>query len=228
MDDNLIQFHAVEKDWAPEPIPATKALPDWYRNLAGKVQVPGTRGTVHTAKQCLPLLDAMTSGYVLPLSGDVHFTLDESGQLTWECPNGDIHIERHNSAQVLGSPWADLPVIKFANPWVIVTPPGYSVLFVPPLNHEPIPFRVLSGLVDTDTFYEQVNFPSVCMMARGTSCVLKRGTPLAQVIPIKREPWRSQIGHADAQKLREMRHSMMHNHHVYRELYHHKKAFDKP
>jgi len=226
MDDNLIQFHAVEKDWIPAPGPAVKALPDWYKNLAARIQSPGG-GAFDTVKQCLPVFDAMSSGYIIPLCGDVHFTLDAAGQISFNCPNGDTSIEKHNPAQIAGSPWSDMPVIKFLNPWIIVTPPGYSTLFVQPLNQELVPFRILAGVVDTDTFYEHVNFPAVCLMPRGTSCYIKRQTPLVQVIPFKRETWRSQIGHADAHRLGEIRRGMMYNHHIYREQFYQKKMFDK-
>jgi hypothetical protein len=226
MEIPLIQFHAVEKDWIPAPYPALNAVPDWYKALNGKVQLPGVRGTLHTVKHCPPFLDAMSAGYIIPLCGDVHFALDSAGQLTFDCPNGDTTIETHHPLQVSGSPWADAPVIKFVNPWIIVTPPGYSTLFLPPLNQAEIPFKILAGVVDTDTFYSKVNFPAVCLVARGSTCVLKRETPLVQVVPFKREAWQSQVGHADAQRLRESARDISHSHHVYREQFHRKKAFD--
>ncbi|HEX4123896.1 MAG TPA: hypothetical protein VHY37_04155 [Tepidisphaeraceae bacterium] len=225
MNAPLIQFHALEKDILPAPYPAVQALPEWFKELAGGVVVPGTRGTMHTVKQCPPFLDAMMSGYVLPLCGEVHFELGADGQLSIDCPNGDTSVESHHPAQVAGSPWADLPVIKFINPWIVVTPPGYSTLFVPPMNHEPIPFRVLAGVVDTDAFYAPVNFPAVCQMARGSRCVLTRGTPIVQAIPFKRESWQSQIAHADAAQLERVSREMTHSHHVYREQDHRKKTF---
>jgi hypothetical protein len=225
MDAPLIQFHAIEKDYLPAPYPAARALPDWLKQMAGGVQVPGMRGTMHTVKQCPPFLDAMMSGYILPLCGDVHFSMNESSGLTFDCPNGDTAIETHHAAQVAGSPWAQAMVIKFMNPWVVVTPAGYSTLFVAPLNQEPIPFRILAGVVDTDTFYQPVNFPAVCEMARGSSCVLRRNTPLVQAIPFKRENWQSQIGHADAQRLEDFSRDISQSHHVYREQYHQKKSF---
>jgi hypothetical protein len=215
----------VEKDWLPAPLPAIEALPDWYKNLAGSVQLPGAGGTLHTAKHCPPFLDAMTSGYIIPLCGDVNLGMDEQGGLTFDCPNGDVGIETHHPEQLRGGPWGDAPVIKFLNPWIIVTPPGYSTLFVAPLNQELMPLRILAGVVDTDAFYSQVHLPAVCLMARGSTCGLKRGTPLVQVIPFKREAWTSQTGHADAQRLKEFTREISHSHHVYREQFQHKKSF---
>jgi hypothetical protein len=226
MEPKLIQFHAIEKDWAPAPYPAIKALPDWLKDLAGTIQLPGVRGNLRTVKQCPPFLDAMTGGYIIPLCGDVRFAMSEAGELTFECPNGDTSIETHHLAQVAGSPWDNAPVVKFMNPWVIVTPPGYSTLFLPPLNRESIPFNILAGVVDTDSFYSPVNFPAACLMQRGSKCTLLRSTPLVQVIPFKREEWHSQIWHADARRLAEFDRQFAHSHHVYREQSHHRKSFD--
>jgi hypothetical protein len=226
MDDQLIEFHAIEKDWIPAPYPAVKNLPDWYKTLARDVELPGVRGTLHTLKQCPPFLDAMSIGYIIPLSGDANFEMDNAGQLKFDCPNGDASIELHHPAQVAGSPWGQRSVIKFMNPWIIVTPPGYSTLFVPPMNHQEISFHVLAGVVDTDRFYSQINFPAVCLMERGTKCTLKRGTPLMQVIPFKRETWRHEIGHADAQRVAASVRSISHSHHVYREQAWQRKSFE--
>jgi hypothetical protein len=93
------------------------------------------------------------------------------------------------------------------------------------MNHEPIPFRVLAGIVDTDTFYAPVNFPAVCQMSHGSRCVLPRAAPIVQAIPFKREEWRSEIAHADAARLEDFSREMTHSHHVYREQFHQKKAF---
>jgi hypothetical protein len=82
--------------------------------------------------------------------------------------------------------------VKFINPWVVKTPPGYSALFLHPPNHFEFPFQVLSGMVETDTYYRPVHFPSVCLMGRGTTFTMKRGSPIAQVIPVPREEWQSQ------------------------------------
>jgi hypothetical protein len=96
---------------------------------------------------------------------------------------------------------------------------------VAPLNQELMPLRILAGVVDTDAFYSQVHLPAVCLMARGSTCSLKRGTPLVQVIPLRREAWTSQIGHADAQRLKEFTREISHSHHVYREQFQKKKSF---
>jgi hypothetical protein len=219
MPEQLIQFHAIDKDWLPAPYPAARALPEWYKNLPADVQAPDLRGNLGTVKQCRPFQDAMALGYIIPLSGDVHFTMDEEGKLTFDCPNGDVSIETHHPGPVMGSDWEKTPLVKFINPWVVTTPPGYSTLFLPPLNRPGVPFEVVAGVVETDTFYAEVHLPAACLMQPGTTCVLKRATPLVQAIPFKREDWGHEVSHADAEQLAETALRIAHSRHLYREEY---------
>ena len=64
-------------------------------------------------------------------------------------------------------------------------PKGYSVLFLPPLNRKEFRFECISGLVDVDGYFEFINFPFFFNEPNYTG-ILKKGTPLVQVIPIKR------------------------------------------
>jgi hypothetical protein len=78
------------------------------------------------------------------------------------------------------------------NPWHIETPPGYSCLIVQPLNHFEDRWQILPGVVDTDQFSLQINFPML-WTAKNFKGVIEQGTPIAQVIPFKREDWGMEI-----------------------------------
>jgi hypothetical protein len=84
---------------------------------------------------------------------------------------------------------------KFRNDWAIETPKGYSALFVHPLNRGDLPFYTLSGVVDTDDYNVPVNFPF--LIRADFEGIIPAGTPIAQVIPIKRESWGHEIGKFD-------------------------------
>jgi hypothetical protein len=108
------------------------------------------------------------------------------------CKNGDVHPTN----QLLGSPLIEknknLPFYKILNPWKIKTPKGYSCLFVPPLNNSDDRFSIIPGIVDTDTFPMEINFP---MTINGDkypvlTTVIKKGTPYVQIIPFKRDKWK--------------------------------------
>lgn len=224
MDKCLIQFHTLEKDFLPPPVPATHSIPDWMKGMPNSAAT-GDGPPLGTIKQCPPFLDAMSSGYLIPTIGDVEFVMDEAGQLTCHTPDHQAGIDKHPPVQLMGSPWEKMPVVKFLNPWLIVTPPGYSTLFVQPLNRLPIPFILFSGVVETDSFYREVNFPAACLMQPRTRFTLARGTPLVQAIPFKRDRWESEIRPTDAERRNEMYRQISMNKDIYRDWFHEKKVY---
>jgi hypothetical protein len=88
--------------------------------------------------------------------------------------------------QVKGNPWGDRPPCKFHNFWTIVTPPGWSCLFVSPLNRPNGIFEVISGIVDTDSYTAPVHFPFFATGPDGLH-VIEKGSPMVQVIPFRRD-----------------------------------------
>ena len=52
-----------------------------------------------------------------------------------------------------GAPFAHMPALKFRCPWLIKTPPGYSTLFLPPVNRFDAPFIPFSGIVESSIVY---------------------------------------------------------------------------
>jgi hypothetical protein len=178
----------------PRPIPAVKGLPGWFKSLPQKTFSTTDQQEVMTIKRCPPFIDAMVYGFLMPLVADLKV---ENGEFSWEteAPAQSIDnfscspIDFHDSAQVEGTPFHedDRYIIKFNNFWTIKTPPGYSLLFTHPLNRIDLPFTTISGMVDTDTFPDNlINFPARWHDANFNG-VLPKGTPVAQCIPIKRE-----------------------------------------
>ena len=105
----------------------------------------------------------------------------------------------HKKEQLEGSPHVEknknLPFYKVLNPWRISTPPGYSCLFLPPMNNTDDRFSIMPGIVDTDTYKNEINFPFVINGDKYSilETMIKKGTPYVQVIPIKRESWKMKI-----------------------------------
>jgi hypothetical protein len=52
----------------------------------------------------------------------------------------------------------------------------------------------MPGIVDTDTYNAAVNFPFVLNEPNKFEGLIPAGTPIAQVIPFKREFWEMSIG----------------------------------
>jgi hypothetical protein len=97
-----------------------------------------------------------------------------------------LMVSNHNSHQVHGNPKLPRPPCKFHNYWTIITPKGWSCLFVAPLNREPGKFEIAAGVVDTDTYRSLIHFPFFATAEEGVH-VIKKGTPLVQVIPFRRD-----------------------------------------
>lgn len=172
----------------PEPYPARKLIPDWYKALPMK---KGKGFDQSTLKRCPPFLDAMVTGWIIPLIADIEITSNEDcSGIQYNSKYPRPMIENHMQWQVTSdkcpAPHLPKPPIKFMNYWAINCPKGYSLLFMPPLNRPDPRFTCFSGMVDCDGYFEFVNFPFVWNEPNFQG-VLPAGTPLVQVIPIKRD-----------------------------------------
>lgn len=176
----------------PPPERAIRFAPDWFKRLNREMGMTYSNGLpAMTAKACLPMTDAFSLGFILPLPFDVRIMVPEdrvSIQLGWGPDMPFQPVEQHHPAQI-GAPAAPfestLP-LKFVNPWRVKVPAGYSVLFVQPLSRPDLPFTCFSGFVDCDRFDTTVNLPFAWTGPVGDH-VLPAGTPIAQMIPIRRD-----------------------------------------
>lgn len=180
----------------PLPIPAAQGLPGWVRAMPPNAFSAVLGRDNDTVKRCPPFIDAMTSGFLIPLLCDVKV---EDGEFTWDNtppPGGSVSFPRspigfHDASQVTGTPLFedDRFLIKFHNLWTIEAPAGYSLLFTHPVNRFDLPFTTLTGMVDCDRYHDAwVHFPAHWHDEK-FSGVLPKGTPVAQCFPIKRDDW---------------------------------------
>ena len=91
-------------------------------------------------------------------------------------------------------------LLKFTNPWNIETAPGWSVKFQNPANNWSNDIQLIEGVVDTDTYYSEVNFPYVWTGSEEGEWIIPRGTPLVHVIPFKRTEVKLEVGEIDKEK----------------------------
>jgi hypothetical protein len=170
-----------------EPVPAKAALPDWFRRLppVDKGELSATNNAL-TVKRCMPFFDALVAGWIMPLAATVRLEIADGGRTVnagWEFEG--VMVSNHSAPQVAGNPMEPRPPCKFHNHWTIRTPPGWSCLFVPPLNRPDAVFTCAAGIVDTDTYASPVHFPFFATAPDGLYTIA-RGTPLVQVLPFRR------------------------------------------
>jgi len=214
MFDKEIEFSAHEDYFALKedyPIPAILNIPEWYKKLEHSM-------LNRTVKGCMPFLDSLTSGYLLKMPQDFYvrhnvdnknekgeiikdsfqtFGLHDANQLLMaKSINLNSGFNNHPTFQLEGSPLIEknknFPFYKILNPWKIKTPKGYSCLFVSPLNNSDDRFSIIPGIVDTDSYINEINFP---MVINGDKypvleTTIKKGTPYVQIIPFKRDNWK--------------------------------------
>ena len=199
LQQNKIIFTDTTQSNLEPPKHASKFIPEWYKNMdsyTNKEKKPIGNGQVgSTVKKCIPVFDAITAGYIITTPADVWVSIkDIDGVKTqyFEWSNYSL-IEFHPIEQAPTHP-SKKPYAypKFINPWGIKTPKGYSALFVQPFHRESV-FTILEGIVDTDTYTAPVNFPFV-INDPNFEGLIPKDTPLAQIIPIKRDNWKLEIG----------------------------------
>ncbi len=204
-------------DWFDfSPVPAKQVLPEWYKKTSRFLQgdkKPGLSllnagANNTTVKACMPFYDALTSGYVFTLPLDLEFRkVDGNILIRWKTDQEAISMHDKEQAPLLPKPFGNEQgvIFKFEFDYQIKTPPGYSVLFTHPLNQHDLPFRSFSGIVETDTYPLPVIFPFQVLDIFEDIYIVKKGTPVIQMIPIKRENWqktKEKYDKADTKKRR--------------------------
>jgi hypothetical protein len=188
----LIEFLTTEEhaDVLIPPAPASKFIPDWYKAIPAYSKTGRDHKGGHSmnAKKCLPMIDAMTNGFIIPLAGDIHIRTNEDASLIDITENPYVRLTEEHAQEQVGPafPFPGKHLIKFINHFVIKTPPGYSCMFVAPINHLETRFLTLGAVVDTDVYDREINFPTV-WLADNFDDILPAGTPIIQCIPFKRE-----------------------------------------
>lgn len=174
------------------PQPAKLFIPEWYK------QTPPTLDNSKmnkTFKKCVPFLDALTTGYMVELWSDVEVSTRADGAKIFQWPNTLVEVieEREMASSI------NLPVptghsyqrLVWKSPFYIETPIGYSCLITHPLNRYDLPFTTLSAVVDTDDVMFNGRIPF--FINNDFEGIIKKGTPIFQILPFKRENWKSQI-----------------------------------
>lgn len=186
------------------PSPAYKNIPDWFKKLGKYIsdqkfnrfpdKNAGPDDTNFTAKACKPFLDSFTMGYVITLPTDVA-VVDPNvyeARIFWD--SNTNMVESHATVQIAGldvPPEYEAAPYKWNFHWVIRVPKGYSLIFTHPFNRIELPFHTTTGIVESDEYEVPVNLPF--FLKKDFIGVIPKGTPVAQIIPIKREEWTHEV-----------------------------------
>jgi hypothetical protein len=217
-----VKFTDKSKDPAHSdyyPRPASQCIPDWYKkmtshfnNKKNEASLQKTEEYSATIKKCMPVFDAITSGYILVTNQDLVVKKDSNNGSDWYYWPQETAIEFHMLKQAESHPrnkddYAGNPIAKWMSPWAISTPPGYSCLFIPPMHREN-PITIFEAIIDTDGYKDSPAFPFK-LSDPSFSGTIPAGTPIAQVIPFKRDSFSMEVSHKD-EDIREAKLTLSH------------------
>jgi hypothetical protein len=184
------------------PVPAAKEIPKWWKEIPKQVLNTGLDFDPPTVKMCAPTIDILTSGYIVKLWSDINITQNNTLKKDNRCkvlfPSGLQHNPTSiwHPDQVSNFEY-NIPdnfyktVIKYHHGWTIKTPKGWSCLITHPFGYNNLPFYSLPALIDTDILNTDINTPFI--VKKDFTGIIKRGTPMFQIIPVKRESWSHEV-----------------------------------
>lgn len=194
------ETYEVASSLGPQYSPSIKHIPEWFKStkpfsngetdyLEAKKNPP-FEGTM---KLCMPVLDGLTSGYMMALPASIIVSqIGGMPRVEW-----GTHWDPLDSIPTVSLGEYPIPhghsglVFRWNTLYRTITPSGYSTLISHPIHRHDLPFFTLTGVVDTDTTPNKIVVPFV--IREGFEGVIEEGTPIAQLLPFKRENWNSSI-----------------------------------
>ena len=194
------------------PQPAIKYIPNWYKNMKVPHTIDKERPILSkilkpkTIKQCPSFVEMFNEGYILPAPTDIYIYLN-GDKFEWRTPityktfhnNGEIDF--HADIQMvdhLPSNSNIKAIFKIIFPYVLFGPKGYNLKIMPvpyAFNND---YHANYGIQDLDNIFEinvQINFTS-----DKNEILIKRGDPIALVIPYKKDKFDVEYEYMDDSK----------------------------
>lgn len=207
----FVPSSSYANEYIDPPVPAKSIIPNWYKSGemfissdTQKVTKSGDPKAIPAMKSCIPFLDAMISGYFICLWEDVYVkTSDvvEEFYAVEKNPYTDKYEKKQSEDHVYmigertGEIGHTIPRpngycenhMIFNGQWGVRLPKGWSLVVTHPLNRFDLPFISTSGIIDSDEWWTGGNIPF--FFQKNFEGVILKGTPIAQIIPIKRSSW---------------------------------------
>lgn len=204
-----IEFNTTNEEAFKEfrPAVAKHLQPEWWKEMS---ILENGRNNI---KMCPAMLDVLGTGYYITSTLDIKVEypkddLDgspkyELGQFA-KCPhNKNYETPGHPRGQFPDFEYAKADVdenlehnnaIKIRIPWNIVTPEGYSCLYLDPFLFQNRYFQTWQGIIDTDKYKGgDLNGLIILYPKTRKEFIIPSGTPIAQIVPYRRESWRASI-----------------------------------
>lgn len=185
--DSQVEFicHPDKHGEIPEPKASSNVFPEWYKRL--QMLFKNDDGiSERTVRTCPAFLDALTLGWILPAESNIKIdTVDpDDGPIEWDDGGANIISDRTIGTGEL--PKDTVGSFQLHSSWAAKVPDGYSILVLPPLNRRETRYTVVAQLIDADENLSTIDIP-VLWHADNGKTIIRKGDPIAQVIPLNRE-----------------------------------------
>lgn len=186
----------------PIPKPMSNIVPQWYKkqknfsngenDLLKSLKSPAEA----TYKFCVPFVDTLTSGYVFTLPAAILVkNIAKDGtykpEFIWQVNWQVLDIMNPQTYDDYPTPIGyHASIFRWYADFKIITPAGYSCWITHPSHRWDLPFITINGFVDTDKHPNSLLLPF--FIKEGFEGIIEEGTPIAQIIPVKRDSWKSE------------------------------------
>lgn len=195
-EDPIISFVSMQpglldiKDALPKR--SNKFIPKWWQDMPGQSVDHGT------VKSCPSFVDYFNQGFVMPAWTDAkvsynqekdywnvkepEYTSDDRKSYEWTIHSHDQFLN-HVDIEMFGK--KPTIIFKANSPWRIITKPGWSVMQLPLFYHFDNDLVAMPGIIDTE-IQHQINV-QMLYFGDGKEITVKRGDPLVQYIPFRKD-----------------------------------------
>lgn len=187
---NDISFFPISKiaeQNVPPPKSAKKYIPDWYKDIKNNSE------SLSQLKKCVPFIDGLSHGYIQETWSDIIIEKDDKDfPIVIDNSNPKMIKRRPEVSPKIYNTFYDIEFV-WQLQWKPILPDGWSIMLTHPINRIDLPFTTLTGIVDADIYNHgtTANFPFY--LNNNFEGVIPKGTPIYQLIPIKRSDWNSNI-----------------------------------
>jgi|TARA_B110000483_G_C18102084_1_gene506221 hypothetical protein len=192
-----------------KPVLAKSLSPEWWKKMKVFEHIRGKR--TQTIRACPAMDDWLKSGWYILANRDMEVCVNDGMTRVRDIEaetvlsTSPINANRHkqsmaspshpkdqfgNAFSYLGEDGPIKDAFKMRNAWNIITPEGYSCMYLDPFLFQNKYFATWQGIIDTDTFnVNQDNSQIIFYPKVNHNFTIKKGTPLVQIIPYQRENW---------------------------------------
>jgi hypothetical protein len=182
------------------PVPCIENLPEWLSRLPVVRHDPIARaieGIDSNVRRCPGVVDYVRLGYLFFMPYDLILRQESDGSWRWNMQHGgntsldEWAPTNHDPRQVEGmefDPETHFPsIVKLRFPCFINTPPGVSTAILDSFFHRNRDFEVIPGVFESDIVGDNLRI-FIRMRRTDEPVYIAAGTPLAQMLPFRREP----------------------------------------